>query len=59
MVTALINKRPYEQCQQALQMMTDLLVRSETPAQSQVHVGGEVVFRSMLEQYERISYRKQ
>lgn len=57
-VTALINKRPYEQCQQALQMMTDLLVRSEAPAQSSVHVGGEVVFRSMLEQYERISFRK-
>ena len=57
-VMALINKRPYEQCYQALQMMTDLLVRSEAPEQPELHVGGEVVFRSMLEQYERISFRK-
>ncbi len=57
-VTALINKQPYEQCHQALQMMTDLLVRNESPEASKVYVGGEVVFRSMLEQYEQISFRK-
>ncbi len=57
-VTALIDKCPYEQCYQALEMMTDILVRNEAPDRPVAYVGGEAVFRSMLKQYERISFRK-
>lgn len=52
-ITALINKRPYEQAEKALETMSDLLVKTITPDEVVVDVGVDVVFKSLISQYEK------
>ncbi|MFV0504232.1 MAG: substrate-binding domain-containing protein [Lachnospirales bacterium] len=52
-ITAIIDKRPYEQCYKALETMSDLLVKNNSPSEEIVDIGVDVIFKSLLEQYEK------
>ncbi|MDD3251572.1 MAG: LacI family DNA-binding transcriptional regulator [Lachnospiraceae bacterium] len=56
-LTALIDKRPYEQCYRAFHTMADLLAKAIQPAGAVMYVGADVVFRSNLSQYDKVSFR--
>lgn len=51
-MTALVDKRPYDQCRRALSVMEDLLVRGQYPEEARQHIKIEVIFRSVLDQYD-------
>ncbi len=51
LMTAAVDKRPYAQCRRALSIMENLLVRDEPPAGDVHHIKIDVIFRSLLEQY--------
>ncbi|MFV0440838.1 MAG: substrate-binding domain-containing protein [Lachnospirales bacterium] len=51
-ITAIINKKPYEQCFEALDIMSDLIAKNISPTEKIVDVGVDVIFKSLLEQYE-------
>ena len=51
-MTALVDKRPYEQCRQALLAMESLLVKDIFPTEDIKYIKIDVIFRSLLEQYE-------
>ena len=50
-ITALVDKKPYDQCRTALKTMTDYLVKNEQPAQHTKATRLDVIFRSTVDQY--------
>lgn len=56
-LTALIHKRPYEQCYRAFQTMADLLAKAIQPASPVMYTSADIVFKSNLLQYDEISFR--
>lgn len=57
-ITAIIHKKPYEQCYQAMSMMSDLLARNTNPPQEIVHISVDAIFKSTLEQYNSVSSQR-
>lgn len=52
-ITAIIDKKSYEQCNIAMKIMSDLLVKNVMPSEEIVDVGIDVVFKSLIDQYEK------
>lgn len=56
-ITALIHKKPYEQCFQALAIMSDYLAKNISLNQDYINVGVDAVFSSTIAQYDEVSFR--
>lgn len=52
-ITSAINKRPYEQCYKALESMSNLLAKNIKPNEKVIDIGVDVVFKSLLTEYEK------